>query len=226
MKSRLHTTVRTVLISVIAALGVLIPATAAEAIEFAQVGARVHEATAAPAPNGVAPPGAPVRQAGAHPDVTFEFVLPPRTADPVDRRPVEAPHRLFLDLPPGLIGNPLATVRCPEEGLKAGPNDTAAICPVGNVNCDEPVKKVIAAGTVRALFVDVSDVLSTDGFRTSLDFADALLDESRVAVTPGEAFDAPGTIRISYATSMELLKEGSQRLLEFVGKHAPQTATA
>ena len=76
------------------------------------------------------------------------------------------------------------------------------------------------------MFVDISDVLSTDGLRTSLDFADALLDESRVAVTPGEAFDAPGTIRISYATSMEMLEEGSRRLLEFVGKHAPQTAAA
>ena len=76
------------------------------------------------------------------------------------------------------------------------------------------------------MFVDISDVLSTDGFRTSLDFADALLEESRVAVTPGEAFDAPGTIRISYATSMEMLEEGSRRLLAFVGKHAPQTAAA
>jgi aspartate aminotransferase len=76
------------------------------------------------------------------------------------------------------------------------------------------------------MFVDIGDVLSADGFRTSLEFAGALLDESRVAVTPGEAFDAPGTIRISYATSMELLQEGSRRLLEFVGRHAPQTATA
>ena len=76
------------------------------------------------------------------------------------------------------------------------------------------------------LFVDIGDALSPDGFRTSLDFADALLEESRVAVTPGEAFDAPGTIRISYATSMELLKEGSTRLLAFVGRHAPQTAAA
>jgi aspartate aminotransferase len=76
------------------------------------------------------------------------------------------------------------------------------------------------------MFVDISDVLSTDGFRTSLDFADALLEESRVAVTPGEAFDAPGTIRISYATSMALLQEGSRRLLAFVARHAPQTATA
>jgi len=76
------------------------------------------------------------------------------------------------------------------------------------------------------MFVDISDALSPDSLRTSLDFADALLDESRVAVTPGEAFDAPGTIRISYATSIDLLEEGSKRLLEFVAKHAPQTAAA
>jgi aspartate aminotransferase len=76
------------------------------------------------------------------------------------------------------------------------------------------------------MFVDVSDVLSADRFRTSLDFADALLEESRVAVTPGEAFDAPGFIRISYATSIDQLREGSRRLLEFVARHAPQAATA
>jgi aspartate aminotransferase len=76
------------------------------------------------------------------------------------------------------------------------------------------------------MFVDVADVLSVDGFRTSLDFADALLEESRVAVTPGEAFDAPGFIRISYATSIDQLREGSRRLLAFIARHAPQAATA
>lgn len=76
------------------------------------------------------------------------------------------------------------------------------------------------------LFVDVSDTLSVDGLRTSTDFAQALLDESRVAVTPGEAFDAPGFLRISYATSMENLREGSRRLVEFVQKHAPRAAVA
>jgi aspartate aminotransferase len=74
------------------------------------------------------------------------------------------------------------------------------------------------------LFVDVSDALSIDGFRTSTDFAQALLTEERVAVTPGEAFDAPGFVRISYATSMENLREGSRRLLEFVRKHAPDAS--
>jgi aspartate aminotransferase len=76
------------------------------------------------------------------------------------------------------------------------------------------------------MFVDVSDVLSVDGLRTSLDFADALLEESRVAVTPGEAFDAPGFIRISYATSMELLQEGTARLVKFVRAHAPSNRVA
>jgi len=70
------------------------------------------------------------------------------------------------------------------------------------------------------MFIDISELLSLDGFRTSNDFAQALLDEARVAVTPGEAFDAPGFISISYATSMETLREGSTRLLEFVRAHA------
>jgi len=76
------------------------------------------------------------------------------------------------------------------------------------------------------MFVDVGDVLSVDGLRTSTDFAQALLDEARVAVTPGEAFDAPGFIRLSYATSMEKLREGSRRLLEFVARHAEKRSAA
>jgi aspartate aminotransferase len=76
------------------------------------------------------------------------------------------------------------------------------------------------------MFVDVSELLSLGGFRTSIDFAEALLRESRVAVTPGEAFDAPGYIRISYATSLENLREGTTRLLEFVRAHAPRAEAA
>ena len=54
--------------------------------------------------------------------------------------------------------------------------------------------------------------MAAGGFKTSTEFAQALLEEQRVAVTPGEAFDAPGFVRISYATSMENLREGSRRL--------------
>ncbi len=76
------------------------------------------------------------------------------------------------------------------------------------------------------LFVDVSEILSQDQVPTTTDFAQALLDQARVAVTPGEAFDAPGFLRISYATSMDNLREGSRRLLEFVAARAPHPQPA
>ena len=71
------------------------------------------------------------------------------------------------------------------------------------------------------IFPDLREVMAATGFASTNELAQALLDESRVAVTPGEAFDAPGFVRMSYATSMENLCEGSRRLLEFVARRAP-----
>ncbi len=65
------------------------------------------------------------------------------------------------------------------------------------------------------LWLDVSRLLSAEGLRTSNDVARVLLDEVRVAVTPGEAFDAPGFVRISFAASLDILREGSDRLVAF-----------
>jgi aspartate aminotransferase len=80
----------------------------------------------------------------------------------------------------------------------------------------EPRLRVVKPCGAFYLFVDVSDFLSPDGVRTTADFAQRLLDEARVAITPGEAFDAPGFIRISYATSMQELERGANRLIAFV----------
>jgi aspartate aminotransferase len=45
--------------------------------------------------------------------------------------------------------------------------------------------------------------------------AKQLLERGHVAVVPGEAFGAPGYIRISYATSIERIEEGLRRLARF-----------
>jgi aspartate aminotransferase len=66
------------------------------------------------------------------------------------------------------------------------------------------------------MFPDVSEYLSPDGIRTSSELATLLLGDARVALTPGEAFDAPGFLRISYATSLKELERGSKRILEFL----------
>lgn len=75
------------------------------------------------------------------------------------------------------------------------------------------------------LLLDISDLLSPAGTRTSARFAQALLDEEHVAVTPGEGFDAPGHIRISYATSIERLREGADRILKYAESIQVQSAT-
>jgi aspartate aminotransferase len=62
------------------------------------------------------------------------------------------------------------------------------------------------------LFVAIHERLSLDGCRTSLEFSDALLRDHHVVTTPGEAFDAPGFLRLSYATSLDRLQEGVRRL--------------
>jgi aspartate aminotransferase len=80
----------------------------------------------------------------------------------------------------------------------------------------EPRLRVQKPAGAFYLFVDVTDFLSPDGIRTSAELAQALLDESRVAITPGEAFDAPGFLRISYATSLGELERGVERIIRFV----------
>lgn len=46
-------------------------------------------------------------------------------------------------------------------------------------------------------------------------FATRLLDEKKVAVVPGHAFGAEGYVRLSYATSDEVIEKGLDRLASF-----------
>ncbi len=48
--------------------------------------------------------------------------------------------------------------------------------------------------------------------RDSFDLCTYLLEEVRVAVVPGGAFEAPNTIRIAYSNSLENIKEGMDRM--------------
>lgn len=54
----------------------------------------------------------------------------------------------------------------------------------------------------------------------AVDFANLLLSEKLVALVPGEAFYAPGKVRISYSNSLENLKKAMDRIEEFVNELA------
>jgi aspartate aminotransferase len=59
-----------------------------------------------------------------------------------------------------------------------------------------------------------------DGIKGSLQFAEQLLAQKFVAVVPGEAFGTNDHIRISYATSMNELERGLDRLDRFITKRS------
>lgn len=64
-------------------------------------------------------------------------------------------------------------------------------------------------------FPDVRGILARRGFKDSVELCAALLREQAVALVPGEAFGAPGYVRISYATSRETIREGMTRFAKF-----------
>jgi len=53
---------------------------------------------------------------------------------------------------------------------------------------------------------------ATNGVKDDVEFADYLINKIGVAMVPGSAFGAPGYMRLSFATSLENLKEALSRL--------------
>jgi aspartate aminotransferase len=52
----------------------------------------------------------------------------------------------------------------------------------------------------------------------SMAFTEALLEAENVAVVPGDAFEAEGYVRLSYATSMQNIEKGLARIAHFVSE--------
>lgn len=53
---------------------------------------------------------------------------------------------------------------------------------------------------------------------SSIEMAQRILDEVKVAVIPGDSFGAPGFLRLSFATSAERIREGVKRIGEWMKK--------
>jgi aspartate aminotransferase len=68
------------------------------------------------------------------------------------------------------------------------------------------------------VFPEVKEFFGRGPVRDSQSFATYLLDEARVAVVPGSAFGADDYVRISYATSMERIREGVARMKDALGR--------
>lgn len=65
------------------------------------------------------------------------------------------------------------------------------------------------------VFPDVSGLIEKLGVRDDLALADKLINEALVALVPGSAFGTPGHLRLSFATSDDVLIKCLQRIAEF-----------
>lgn len=79
-----------------------------------------------------------------------------------------------------------------------------------------PGFKVLKPQGAFYLLPDVAEAAEKTGYANVDDFAKALLEEANVAVIPGSGFGADTTIRLSYATSLEILEEAVRRIKNFV----------
>ncbi len=77
------------------------------------------------------------------------------------------------------------------------------------VSCPEP------AGAFY-VFPDVSGTFKKLGVSGSIEFSQRLLEEAHVAVVPGEAFGVDAAVRLSFATSMENIDKGLDRITDFL----------
>jgi aspartate aminotransferase len=83
-----------------------------------------------------------------------------------------------------------------------------ALREIRRLSCNEPEGAFYA-------FPSVGDCLSNE-VKSSAEFAARLLVEEQTVVTDGAGFGTDGYLRISYATSMEQLREGVTRIKRFV----------
>ncbi len=66
------------------------------------------------------------------------------------------------------------------------------------------------------IFPNVKETAILNGFNTVDEWVTALLEEEKVALIPGSGFGNPDHVRLSYATSMDVLIEAATRIKRFV----------
>jgi aspartate aminotransferase len=68
------------------------------------------------------------------------------------------------------------------------------------------------------LFPNVSEAAALTGYDDVDGFVKGLLDEEKVAVVPGSGFGSAENVRLSYATSLDLLENAVERINQFIVK--------
>ncbi|MGM0409348.1 MAG: aminotransferase class I/II-fold pyridoxal phosphate-dependent enzyme, partial [Bacillota bacterium] len=86
---------------------------------------------------------------------------------------------------------------------------------IDNISCRKPEGAFYVMINLENVIGKSYNSKKIDG---SMSFAEILLEESKVAVIPGKAFGNDKFVRLSYATSLDDIKKGLNRLEDFVNE--------
>ena len=81
--------------------------------------------------------------------------------------------------------------------------------------CEIPGVDVTPADGTFYIFPSVQAIIQRRGFANDLEFSERLLTDEGLAVVPGSAFGTEGCIRLSFAVSMDTLRDALDRLERF-----------
>jgi aspartate/methionine/tyrosine aminotransferase len=110
-----------------------------------------------------------------------------------------------------MTDNPIFAVAAKAEALRARGTDVITLA------SGEP-QAATSAVVVEAAVTAVRDPAAHDrGWTSSADLAAWLLDTAQLAVVPGEAFNAPGRIRVCFAVDDDTLITAIERLRTTLG---------
>ncbi|MBS4539917.1 pyridoxal phosphate-dependent aminotransferase [Clostridium sp. D2Q-11] len=84
---------------------------------------------------------------------------------------------------------------------------------IDNLSCKKPKGAFYVMANISNI---KGKIIHGKTIESSIDLANLLLDEAHVAVIPGIAFGDDNYIRLSYATSLENIKEGLNRIEEYI----------
>ena len=108
-----------------------------------------------------------------------------------------------------LTGPQDSVERMRQEYIRRRDYIVPALNAIPGVHCETP-------GGAFYVYPNISSVFGKGGVQTPLDFAGKLLETEHVAVVPGEAFGTDEHVRISYAASMDDIKDGVARIARFI----------
>ena len=91
----------------------------------------------------------------------------------------------------------------------------SALNSINGITCFNPKGAFYVFPNISALY---GKSINGKTINNSMDFASVLLDEAKVAVVPGIGFGDDNYVRLSFATSMQVIQEGIEAIKEFVSK--------